>query len=85
MFKRILFFAKPTKTQINNLALDCFDAACYGRITNEENVLKVLKQAQSLGLTCKIIVMDEIQFAAGHGVIAKDVIVHKVAREGGAQ
>lgn len=72
-YKRILFFGTPSKKQINELALDIFETACYGRLTTPERVEAVLKEAQAAGIKCKFIVIDESQFAAW-GLINGDII-----------
>jgi hypothetical protein len=72
-FKRILFFGKPSKKQIDELALDLFEDGCYGRITAPGRVEAVLKAAQAAGFKCKFIIIDERQFAAW-GMISGDII-----------
>lgn len=84
-FKRILFFTNPSRKQIETLNLDIYTDNCYTCISLEENVKKNLEKAQAAGIHCHILVVDEHQFAAGNGIITRDVIVHEATREGGAQ
>lgn len=76
-FKRILFFAKFTTRQIDELGLDIFENNCYTRIARagDGHVNEVIRRVQAEGATCKFIIMDEQDFAGGNGVITKDVIV----------
>lgn len=72
-YKRILFFGKPSKKQIEDLSLDIFETGCYGRIATQDSLESVLKKAQAVGFKCKFIVIDESQFASW-GLIDGDII-----------
>jgi len=76
-FKRILFFAKFTSRQVDELGLNIFENNCYSRIARagDGHVNEIIRRVQDAGVTCKFIIMDENDFAGGNGVIAKDVIV----------
>lgn len=73
-YKRILFFANPSKKQIADLCLDIFADGCYGRIATAENIEAVLKKAQAAGLKCRFIIIDESEFASA-GLIDGNVII----------
>jgi hypothetical protein len=76
-FKRILFFAKFTSRQKDELGLDIFETNCYSCITRagDGRVNEIIRRVQAAGVFCKFIIMDEGDFAGGSGIIAKDVIV----------
>jgi hypothetical protein len=83
-FKRVLLVTKLTKKQlakkaIKNLNLMCFDKFLYTQICKVENVPDFLIEVQGAGIFCRIIVIDEIQFAAGNGVITESHILNRKA------